>query len=187
MKTKKTSEATVKDQNLTPYLRATNNNSGTPVLDEIGDLMGIDAKDNPSLTFWQLFFYKEYFTKKEILDATGLSERWYNLVVDEHYSPGLRRIRTNNNAQQTLAKHLERKDLRVHQRLISELFERMMTFVSIAERFSRNADLEEDDDIKDEPIDITKYLITVEELEVAMNYFAAHLVVKFQSKDYKWS
>lgn len=190
MKTNKTSEAMVQDQNLTPYLTATNNNSQTPVLDEISDMMGIDAKKNPSITFWMIFFHKENLSKKEVINATGLSERWYNMVIDEHYSPGLRKIRASSLARQTLEKHLERKDLRYHQLLISELLWKVMMFLSIAERinnYSFNADLEEDDNTQDEPLDMTQYLITVEELEVAMNYFAAHLVVKYQSTAKKWN
>ena len=178
MKKINTTEAMFKDQNLTPYLTTTNNNSQTPVLDEIGDMMGIDAKRNPSLTFWNLFFHKEYFKKKEILDATGLSERWYVMVIDEHYSPNIRKIRTTNSAHQILLKHLERKDLRYHQRLISELFLKTMLFLTWAERlekYSYNEDFE-DEAREEEPIDGTQYLITVEALEEAMNYLMAHFI-----------
>lgn len=189
MKTKMYFEAMVKDQNLTPYLTATNNNSQTPVLDEIGDMMGIDAKKNPSITFWMIFFHKDNLSKKEVLDATGLSERWYSMVVDEHYAPGLRIIRTDSNAKQILRKHLERKDLRAHQRLISKLLWKVMMFLSTAEQIEdcwHKIELGEDF-IQDELLDVTQYLITVEELEVAMNYFAAHLVVKYQSTAKKWN
>ena len=185
--TKKAIETMVKDQNLAPYFSIENGNSQTPVLDEISDMMGIDAKKNPSITFWIIFFHKENLSKKEVLDATGLSERWYNMVVDEYYSPGLRKIRTDSLAQQTLTRHLERKDLRVHQRLISELFWKTMMFVSTAEQIEEYwRKIESGEDfIQDELLDMTQYLISVEELEVAMNFFVANLVVRWQSKDSK--
>lgn len=185
----KSFEAMNMDQNLAPHLTVTNSNSQTPVLDEISDMMGIDAKKNPSITFWIIFFHKENLSKKEVLDATGLSERWYNMVVDEHYSPGIRKIRTDSNALQILTRHLERKDLRVDQRLISELFWKTMMFVSTAEQIEEYwRKIESGEDfIQDELLDMTQYLISVEELEDAMNFFAAHLVVKMRSQAQKWN
>lgn len=178
MKTNKTSEAMNKVQDLTPYLTSTSSDSPTPVLDEISDMLGFDAKENPSITFWELFFKKGKFSKKEILDATGLSERWYNMVIDEHYSPGLRTIRTSTVADQTLRRHLERKDLRYHQLLISELFLKVMSFVSLAERIEKELDNENlvDEEFGNEPINLDQCLITVDELEEAMNYYVAHLI-----------
>lgn len=171
--------ADTKGQPLVPYITKLDCNSQTPVLDEISDMLGFDAKKNPSVTFLKIFFHKEYFSKKEVQNATGLSERMYSIVVDEHYSTGLRKIRTNCNARQTLRRHLERKDLSVHQRLLSELFLKTMNSVYRAERLRV---MNVHDNMLDEIIELENNLITVEELEEAMNYYIAHIIVTTPQK-----
>ena len=180
MTNKKKTEAMLKEQNLAVAKLGETTNEQTPALDYLGNYFHRDLKENPNLSFMAIICGKGFLPKKDVLDATGLSNRKYNQIFDEQYLPFLREMKTDVAANMALAKHLEREDLLPHQRAICELLWKRMRHHSMGEVLERIAMLTgrwlEDDYPQDIDFCEGSYDITVEEFDEAMGLLLVHMM-----------
>ena len=180
MANKKKTEAMFKEQNLTSAHQGENTNKETPALDFFENYYRRDLKEDPNLSFMAILFGKEHLPKKDAQDATGLSNRMFNLIFDEQYHPIFRMIKTDMAANLALAKHLEREDLLPHQRAICELLWKRMRYHSMGEILEQIEFLTgrwiEYDYPQDEAFCGGAYDINVDELENAMELLLVHIM-----------
>ena len=187
METKKKTEAKLEELNLILAQHDENANKKAPALNFLGDFFQRDLKENPNLSFMAIICRKEFLLKKDVLDATGLSNRKYNQIFDEQYLPFLRDMKTDVAANVALAKHLEREDLLPHQRAICELLWKRMLHHSMGEVLERIAMLTgrwlEDDYPQDKDFCEGTYDITVEEFDKAMGLLLVHIMDRAEEKE----
>ena len=180
-------EAMLKEQNLTFAQQGVNTNKETPALDFFGEYFHRDLKEDPNLSFMAIVLGKERLPKKDVQDATGLSNRKYNQIFDEQFHPSIRKMKTDVSANLVLAKHLEREDLLPHQRAICELLWKRMCHHSMGKVLERIAILTdrwlEDDYPQDKDFCERSYDITVEELEEAMGLLLVHIIDLDEEKE----
>ena len=173
-------EAMLKEQNLTFAQQGVNTNKETPALDFFGEYLQRDLKEDPNLSFMAIVLGKERLPKKDVQDATGLSNRKYNQIFDEQFHPSIRKMKTDVSANLVLAKHLEREDLLPHQRAICELLWKRMRYHSMGEILEQIEVLTgrwiEYDYPQDEAFCGGAYDINVDELENAMELLLVHIM-----------
>ena len=179
MSPKSNSEVKVKDQNLSIAHDSDINETEAIGLDFLTNFLGLSAKDFPNEVFLYTILSKESFTKTDLLDATGLSNKEYALVFDEDSCNEGRDLRVGIMAIETLSSHLKREDLKPHQYAISELIWRRMQYFSIMnleEQFESLTGRRLEEDYPDDAaFQEEAYTISPEDLDEAMVELLIHI------------
>ena len=165
------SEALVKDQNLNSAQQSENTGIKTFGLDLLTELLGFDAKDYPEQSLFALLFDKKKMSKKDVLDATGLSRRQYEKVFHDR-NDRWRGLNTGFEANRAMSNLLEREDLAPHQVAMSELLWKLMKGFAMQEILEQlwimTGRFIEEDYPQDKDFDMSNFNITPEELNEAI-------------------
>ena len=158
-------------QDLTPAQQSENTEIETFGLDMLTECVGIEAKDYPEQALFALLFDKKKMTKKDVLEATGLSRRQYEKVFHNH-NDRWRGLNFNVEANKAMSKLLESEDLAPHQIAMSELLWKLMKGFSMQEILNQlwimTGRFIEEDYPQDGDFDMSNFHITPEELNEAM-------------------
>lgn len=171
-------EAMVQDQNLNTAEKSVNTRIETFGLDQLTEFVGFDAKEHPEQALFELLFNRKRMTKKDVLEATGLTRGQYEKVFHNH-DGGWRGLNYNVDANRAMSKLLGREDLEPHQVAISELLWKMMKRFSMQEILNQlwimTGRFIEDEYPQDGDFDMSNYNITPEELNEAICLLFLHI------------
>ena len=176
-------EAMVQDQNFNTADKSENTGIETFGLDQLTETVGFDAKEYPEQALFALLFDKKQTTKKDVLNATGLTRGQYEKVFHNH-DDRWRGLNYDVDANRAMSKLLERDDLKPHQVAISELLWKMMKRFSMQEILNQlwvmTGRFIEDEYPQDGDFDMSNYNITPEELNEATCLLFLHI---FESRN----
>jgi hypothetical protein len=125
-----------------------------------------------------LLFDKKKMSKKDVLEATGLSRRQYEIVFHNH-NDRWRGLNTGFEANRVMSNLLEKEDLAPHQVAMSELLWKLMKRLAMQEILNQlwimTGRFIEEEYPQDGDFDMSNYHITPEELNEAMFLLYLHV------------